>query len=181
MVQSLPGDRGMRRLPRPQSSVLASLGFSPARLENTSPLSPNGDRQASKRASVPLPSLFSRACNHNHSFAGPPLHRAESPESSSNGIKTRPIGTPSPNTKSTARGRHSSIVDSIDQHAVRALASGHKNKRPCRTLDTNHGSFKICSFTEFLKRRANWIVRIPIEPVLHDVSAKLQRDVITMR
>ncbi|KAJ0130403.1 Uncharacterized protein HZ326_26488, partial [Fusarium oxysporum f. sp. albedinis] len=28
MVQSLPGDRGMRRLPRPQSSVLAALGFS---------------------------------------------------------------------------------------------------------------------------------------------------------
>ncbi|KAJ0128534.1 Uncharacterized protein HZ326_28375 [Fusarium oxysporum f. sp. albedinis] len=82
-------------------------------------------RQASKRASVPLPSLFSRACNHNHSFAGPPLHSAQSPESSSNGIKTRPINTPSPNTKSTARGRHSSIVDSIDQHAVRALASGH--------------------------------------------------------
>ncbi|KAM5527470.1 hypothetical protein FOXYSP1_20342 [Fusarium oxysporum f. sp. phaseoli] len=27
MVQSLPGDRGMRRLPRPQSSVLAVLGF----------------------------------------------------------------------------------------------------------------------------------------------------------
>ncbi|KAM5527540.1 hypothetical protein FOXYSP1_19902 [Fusarium oxysporum f. sp. phaseoli] len=32
MVQSLPGDRGMRRLPRPQSSVLAALGFSPARV-----------------------------------------------------------------------------------------------------------------------------------------------------
>ncbi|KAJ0127592.1 hypothetical protein HZ326_29305 [Fusarium oxysporum f. sp. albedinis] len=32
MVQSLPGDRGTRRLPRPQSSVLAALGFSPARV-----------------------------------------------------------------------------------------------------------------------------------------------------
>ncbi|KAJ9413811.1 hypothetical protein QL093DRAFT_2500799, partial [Fusarium oxysporum] len=28
-VQSLPGDRGTRRLPCPQSSVLAALGFSP--------------------------------------------------------------------------------------------------------------------------------------------------------
>ncbi|EXL39202.1 hypothetical protein FOCG_18189 [Fusarium oxysporum f. sp. radicis-lycopersici 26381] len=32
MVQSLPGDRGTRRLPPPQSSVLAALGFSPARV-----------------------------------------------------------------------------------------------------------------------------------------------------
>jgi hypothetical protein len=32
MVQSLPGDHGMRRPPRPQSSVLAALGFSPARV-----------------------------------------------------------------------------------------------------------------------------------------------------
>jgi hypothetical protein len=31
-VQSLPGDRGMRRLSGPQSCVLASLGFSPARV-----------------------------------------------------------------------------------------------------------------------------------------------------
>ncbi|KAJ0138302.1 Acyl-coenzyme A thioesterase 13 [Fusarium oxysporum f. sp. albedinis] len=77
-------------------------------------------KQASERSSPIF--VFAR---HNHSFAGPPLHRAQSPESSSNGIKTRPINTPSPNTKSTARGRHSSIVDSIDQHAVRALASGH--------------------------------------------------------
>ncbi|KAH7205184.1 hypothetical protein BKA60DRAFT_466966, partial [Fusarium oxysporum] len=52
--------------------------------------------------------------------------------------------------------------------------------KPCRTLDANHGSFNICSFIEFLKRCANWIVRILIEPVLHDVWTKLQRDVITM-
>ncbi|KAM5526891.1 hypothetical protein FOXYSP1_19522 [Fusarium oxysporum f. sp. phaseoli] len=31
MVQSLPGDRGRGQLPRLQSSVLATLGFSPAR------------------------------------------------------------------------------------------------------------------------------------------------------
>ncbi|KAM5526688.1 hypothetical protein FOXYSP1_20929 [Fusarium oxysporum f. sp. phaseoli] len=54
-------------------------------------------RQTSKQATVPLPSLFSRARNHNHSFAGPPLHRAQSPELSTNSIKTRPINTPLPN------------------------------------------------------------------------------------
>jgi hypothetical protein len=120
------------------------------------------------------------AFNHNHSFAGPPLHSAQSPESSSNSINTRPISTPSPKTNSTPRDRHLSIIDSIDQHAVRALASQHKNKKSCRTHDANHGSFTICFFIEFLKRRASWIVRIPIEPVLHDVWTKLQRDVITM-
>ncbi|KNB04960.1 hypothetical protein FOXG_19467 [Fusarium oxysporum f. sp. lycopersici 4287] len=52
------------------------------------------DKQASERAFLSH-LLFSRARNHNHSFAGLPLHRAQSPESSSNGIKTRPISTPS--------------------------------------------------------------------------------------
>lgn len=79
--------------------------------------------------------------------------------------------------------KNKAFVDSIDQDSICALASRHNHSEPCRVFGTASGSFNICFFVEFLgdDDKTRWAVRIPIEPVIADVWAKLQSEVATMR
>lgn len=73
------------------------------------------------------------------------------------------------------------FVQAIDPEAVRSLASSYNDGSPCRVdkMATARGSFNICFFARFDDR--TWVVRIPIQPVIHNVWGKLQSEVCTMR
>ncbi|KAK0390110.1 hypothetical protein NLU13_3683 [Sarocladium strictum] len=77
--------------------------------------------------------------------------------------------------------RADEFVGAIDLEAVRALASSYNNGSPCRVDETAtaQGSFNICFFARFDDR--TWVVRVPIEPVIHDAWGKLQSEVCTMQ
>jgi hypothetical protein len=44
-----------------------------------------------------------------------------------------------------------------------------------------NGSFNVCFFVEFYTVATAWVVRIPIEPVVHRAWEKLQSEVYTMQ
>jgi hypothetical protein len=77
-------------------------------------------------------------------------------------------------------------IQCIDTDAICALASRHNKNLPCRldeSTPTTHGSFNICFFVEFYTtvEQTKWVVRVPIEPVLHRVWEKVQSEVCTMQ
>lgn len=82
--------------------------------------------------------------------------------------------------------RKAKYIQSIDREAICALASRHNNNLPCR-LDKSspmeNGSFNVCFFVEFYTtpERIQWVVRVPIEPVVHRAWDKLQSEVCTIR
>lgn len=77
--------------------------------------------------------------------------------------------------------RADEFVRAIDLEAVRALASSYNHGSPCRIdeAETARGSYNVCFFAKFDDR--TWVVRVPIEPVIHDAWGKLQSEVCTMR
>lgn len=79
------------------------------------------------------------------------------------------------------QARKREFVDSISTDAVCSLASQYNHSKPCRVFGTKHGSFNACFFVEFPDDGTRWVVRIPIEPAVHDVWAKLQTEIATMR
>lgn len=86
-----------------------------------------------------------------------------------------------PLTQEQRDSKRQAFIDSIDQDAIRALASKHNDEEPCRILNSASGSFNVCFFIEFLNSHTRWVVRIPIEPVIYDAWTKLQSEVVTMR
>ncbi|KAF5019173.1 hypothetical protein F66182_8823 [Fusarium sp. NRRL 66182] len=86
-----------------------------------------------------------------------------------------------PLTQEQLDNKRQAFIDSIDQDAVRTLASRYNNEEPCRIFNSNNGSFNACFFVEFLHSRTRWVVRIPIDPIIYDVWTKLQSEVMTMR
>ncbi|POR38965.1 Uncharacterized protein TPAR_00835 [Tolypocladium paradoxum] len=77
--------------------------------------------------------------------------------------------------------RADEFVKAIDLEAVCALASSYNNDSPCRVDEkaTAQGSFNVCFFAKFDDR--TWVIRVPIQPVIHDAWGKLQSEVWTMR
>lgn len=73
------------------------------------------------------------------------------------------------------------FVKAIDLEAIRALASSYNNGSPCHVDETAtaRGSYNVCFFVKFDNQ--TWLVRVPIEPVVHDPWGKLQSEVCTMR
>ncbi|KAK7429752.1 hypothetical protein QQZ08_003778 [Neonectria magnoliae] len=86
-----------------------------------------------------------------------------------------------PLTQEQRDSKRQPFIYSIDQDAVRALASRHNDEEPSRILASDSGSFNVCFFIEFPNSHTRWVVRIPIEPVIYDVWTKLQSEVVTMR
>lgn len=80
------------------------------------------------------------------------------------------------------RIRKKAFIDSIDRNAVCSLASRYNNSKPCRIFqDATNGSFNVCFFVEFVGEDTRWVVRLPIEPAIHNVWDKVQSEVATMR
>ena len=82
--------------------------------------------------------------------------------------------------------RKTEYIQSINKDAVCALASRHNNGLPCRLDESTpvaNGSFNVCFFVEFhtTAERTQWVVRVPIEPVVHRAWEKVQSEVCTMR
>ncbi|KAF4473368.1 phosphotransferase enzyme family [Fusarium agapanthi] len=73
------------------------------------------------------------------------------------------------------------FIDSIDKDAVCRLASRHNSHKSCRVIGHDRGSFNVCFFVLFDTENVTWVVRIPLEPVVCDVWAKVQSEVATMR
>lgn len=88
---------------------------------------------------------------------------------------------PYPLTYEQQGARKEEFIDSLDQSAICNLASRYNSWKPCRVIRSSHGSFNACFFVEFPDDGTQWVVRIPIEPAVHNVWSKLQSEVITMR
>lgn len=86
-----------------------------------------------------------------------------------------------PLTHEQKAARKKQFIDGIDQDAICRLASRHNKSKPCRIFHSANGSFNVCYFIEFLDDGTKWVVRIPIEPAVYDIWAKLQSEVATMR
>ncbi|KJZ75585.1 hypothetical protein HIM_05048 [Hirsutella minnesotensis 3608] len=76
--------------------------------------------------------------------------------------------------------RADEFVKSIDVEAVRDLASSYNDGAPCRidVTETARGSFNVCFFARFAHQVL--VVRVPIQPVVHDAWGKLRSEVCTM-
>ena len=91
-----------------------------------------------------------------------------------------------PLTEEQRANRKAEFIQSIDREAICALASRHNHGLPCR-LDasepTANGSFNVCFFVEFhtTAERTQWVVRVPIEPVISRTWEKVQSEVCTIR
>lgn len=89
-----------------------------------------------------------------------------------------------PLTDEQRRRRKTDYIQSLSTEAICALASHHNNGLSCRlnaSTPTKNGSFNVCFFVEFYTVATRWVVRIPIEPIVHRVWEKLQSEVYTMQ
>ncbi|KAG5796191.1 hypothetical protein H9Q69_004745 [Fusarium xylarioides] len=72
------------------------------------------------------------------------------------------------------------FVESIDTDAIRTLASKYTGGLPCSIRCRQQGSFNVCFILDFPDDLAR-IVRLPIEPAVHDVWDKVCSEVCTMQ
>ncbi|KND88261.1 hypothetical protein TOPH_07046, partial [Tolypocladium ophioglossoides CBS 100239] len=83
--------------------------------------------------------------------------------------------------------QHNELQDkfkkAVDPEAIRNLASAYNKHLPCRIDESGaaHGSYNICYFVEFNATAETLVVRVPIEPAIHDVWAKVESEVCTIR
>lgn len=73
------------------------------------------------------------------------------------------------------------FTEAIDPQAVASLASRYNGGKPCKVTGRSSGSYNLCFFVDFEDGSARWVVRIPIEPQVHDPWTKLLSEVATIR
>ncbi|KPM42279.1 hypothetical protein AK830_g4249 [Neonectria ditissima] len=72
------------------------------------------------------------------------------------------------------------FIDSIDTDAIRALASKYFGGLSCTIRSRRRGSFNVCFILDFPDDTTR-VVRVPIEPMVHDVWDKVCSEVYTMQ
>ncbi|KAL2754271.1 hypothetical protein ACRALDRAFT_2048712 [Sodiomyces alcalophilus JCM 7366] len=72
--------------------------------------------------------------------------------------------------------RSKRFIESLDEDAIASLASRHNDGKDCWVFFSKSGSFNACFFVEFLGEATRWVVRVPVEPVVHDAFDKIQRE-----
>lgn len=72
------------------------------------------------------------------------------------------------------------FINSIDTDAIRALASKYTGGLPCSIRCRHQGSFNVCFILDFSNGTTR-LVRLPIEPAVHDVWDKVCSEVYTMQ
>lgn len=72
------------------------------------------------------------------------------------------------------------FIDSIDTDAIRALASKYNGGLSCGIRCRHQGSFNVCFILDFPDDTTR-LVRLPIEPAVHDVWNKVCSEVYTMQ
>ncbi|KAG5972581.1 hypothetical protein E4U55_000791 [Claviceps digitariae] len=95
----------------------------------------------------------------------------------------RPKVTPRwPPTGRQREEQREAFIQSISKSAVAALASRHNDNKECVVSDhVRSGSYNVCLFVTFPTDKTEWVVRIPITPMLVDEWTKLESEVATMR
>ncbi|GAO17554.1 hypothetical protein UVI_02047550 [Ustilaginoidea virens] len=73
------------------------------------------------------------------------------------------------------------FVDSLMPRKIEALASRYNGGRTCRIVGEDRGSYNACFFVKFDDDNETWVVRIPIEPALHNPWQALLSEVATMK
>lgn len=76
--------------------------------------------------------------------------------------------------------RSDEFVNSIDTDAIRALASKYNGGLSCIIRRRCQGSFNVCYILDFPNGTTR-LVRLPIEPVVHELWDKVRSEVYTMR
>ncbi|EWZ78415.1 hypothetical protein FOWG_17344 [Fusarium oxysporum f. sp. lycopersici MN25] len=77
--------------------------------------------------------------------------------------------------------RTDTFFRSIDDDAIRALGTQHHtNSLPCEIKSRHRGSFNGCFVLEFTDGSTR-IVRLPLEPAVHDAWNKIRSEVCTMQ
>lgn len=74
-----------------------------------------------------------------------------------------------------------SFIESLDLDAICALASRHNDGKPCQVVDRKNGSFNACFFVKFAQDGPEWVVRVPIEPILDNSWDKVLSEVATLQ
>jgi hypothetical protein len=73
------------------------------------------------------------------------------------------------------------FIDSIIPSNVCSLASQYNDSKPCRIFQAaENGSYNVCFFVEF-DESVRWVVRIALEPSVHNIWDKVQSEVATIR
>ncbi|KAF5018489.1 hypothetical protein F66182_9524 [Fusarium sp. NRRL 66182] len=90
----------------------------------------------------------------------------------------RPLNIPPP--EEEIEEQIEAFISSITDEAVCSLASRFQGGRLCKITGRSRGSFNVCFFVRF-DDDVEWTVRVPLEPVVHNVWAKLQSEVATIR
>ena len=85
-----------------------------------------------------------------------------------------------PLTEQQREERTVEFIHSIDKDAVRALASEYNGHLPCDIRYWRQGSYNVCFVVDFPNGTTR-VVRIPIEPAVHNVWEKVQSEVYTMQ
>lgn len=85
-----------------------------------------------------------------------------------------------PLTDQQRRLRKDEFIASIDTEAISALASKHHEGLSCSIRSESHGSFNVCFVVDFVDG-ATRLVRVPIEPAIHDVWGKVCSEVCTLQ
>ncbi|RSL92040.1 hypothetical protein CEP52_014056 [Fusarium oligoseptatum] len=72
------------------------------------------------------------------------------------------------------------FIESLDLDAICALASRYNHGKPCYVVDRKNGSFNACFFVSFGQDGPEWVVRVPIEPILDNPWDKVLSEVATI-
>ncbi|RTE81738.1 hypothetical protein BHE90_003738 [Fusarium euwallaceae] len=72
------------------------------------------------------------------------------------------------------------FIESLDLDAICALASRYNHGKPCQVIDKKNGSFNACFFVSFGQDGPEWVVRVPIEPILDNPWDKVLSEAATI-
>ncbi|KAL6361100.1 hypothetical protein LRP88_04562 [Fusarium phalaenopsidis] len=85
-----------------------------------------------------------------------------------------------PATKEQDTQVKNTFIESLDLDAVCALASRYNDGKPSQVVDSKNGSFNACFFVRFGQDGPEWVVRVPIEPILDNLWDKVLSEVATI-
>lgn len=101
-----------------------------------------------------------------------------------------------PDARQRLKDIKTAFIDNLDPDAICALASRYNNGRRCHVVGSDNGSFNACFFVEFaadddlrentddnrdLYTCTRWVVRIPIEPAIHQPWNKVCSEAATLQ
>jgi hypothetical protein len=72
------------------------------------------------------------------------------------------------------------FIESLDWDAICALALRYNDGKPCQVVNSKNGSCNACFFVRLGQYGPEWVVRVPIEPILGNPWDKVLSEVATI-